>query len=62
MAKNLRFNHNYGHCAGEECDKKDDCVHHLAFPEAVDNNLKDIKIFDHCKDLELNYVKVRIEK
>lgn len=41
---------------------KDDCAHHLAYLEALEMGIKDSKTFDHCEDLELGYVRVRIEK
>lgn len=59
---NVRFNHQYGHCKAVNCKLKDDCVHYLALLEAEDIGLKDYKTFDHCEDLELGYVRVRIEK
>lgn len=61
MAK-TRFNHQYTHCLGENCERKDDCVNYLAYLEALDLGLKDIKVAEHCKDIEMDYVRVRIEK
>ena len=59
---NTRFHHGYGHCKAVNCELKDDCVHHLALLEAEDIGLKDYKTFGHCENLELGYVRVRIEK
>lgn len=60
--KNERFNHSYTHCSGDECDRRDDCVNYLAYQEALELGLKDIKVVPHCKNIELDYVRVRIEK
>lgn len=57
-----RFNHSYTHCSGDECDRRDDCVNYLAYQEALELGLKDIKVVPHCKNIELDYVRVRIEK
>lgn len=62
MAKKQRFEHSYTHCAGEDCDRKDDCVNYLAYLEALDLGLKDFKVAEHCKDIEMDYVRVRIDK
>lgn len=60
--QNERYHHGYGHCLAKGCAIKDDCVHYLAYLEAKELNLKEINTFDHCKDTELGYVRVRIEK
>ena len=60
--KNERFNHGYTHCSAEDCERKDDCVNYLAYQEALELGLKDIKVAPHCKNIELDYVRVRIEK
>lgn len=60
--KNERFNHLYKHCSAEDCDRKDDCVNYLAYLEALDLGLKDIKVVPHCKNIEIDYVRIRIEK
>jgi len=57
-----RFNHSYSHCLGNDCSHRDDCANHLAYLEAVKLDLKNIKIIPHCKDIELDYVRVRIEE
>jgi hypothetical protein len=57
-----RFNHDYVHCNPVDCDRKDDCVNYLAYQEALELGLKDIKVVPHCKNIELDYVRVRIEK
>lgn len=62
MAKNQRFEHSYTHCRAENCDRKDDCVNYLAYLEALDLGLKDFKVAEHCRDIEMDYVRVRIEK
>ena len=58
---NARFNHAYNHCTATECDRKDDCAHHLAYLEAIRLGLKDFKTINHCDDIDLDYVRVRIE-
>lgn len=60
--KTTRFNHDYVHCSAENCDRREDCVNYLAYQEALDLGLKDIKVAEHCKDIEMDYVRVRIEK
>ena len=60
--KNERFNHGYTHCRADECERREDCVNYLAYQEALELGLKDIKVVSHCKNIELDYVKVRIEK
>jgi hypothetical protein len=57
-----RFSHVYTHCSADDCDRRDDCVNYLAYQEAIELGLKDIKVVPHCKNLELDYVRVRIEK
>jgi hypothetical protein len=37
-------------------------VNYLAYQEALELGLKDIKVVPHCKNMEIDYVKVRIEK
>lgn len=59
---NTRFNHSYWHCKSTDCELKGDCAHHLAYLEAVELGIKDFKTFEHCENLELGYVRVRIEK
>ena len=61
-AKTARFNHDYVHCNPTDCDRKYDCVNYLAYQEALELGLKDIKVVPHCKNIELDYVRVRIEK
>ena len=61
MAK-TRFNHSYTHCKGNGCEFADDCVHHLAYLEAIELNIKDIKIIEVCTNPDANYYRVRIEK
>jgi hypothetical protein len=58
---NTRFNHAYNHCTSTQCGKHADCAHYLAYLEAIQLGLKDIKTVDHCDDLDLDYVRVRIE-
>jgi len=60
--KKTRFEHSYTSCAGEDCDRKEDCVNYLAYQEAIELGLKDAKVAAHCKDIEMDYVRVRIEK
>jgi hypothetical protein len=60
--KTARFNHDYIHCNPVDCDRKDDCVNYLAYQEALELGLKDIKVAPHCKNIEIDYVRVRIEK
>lgn len=60
--KNERFNNLYTHCSADDCDRRDDCVNYLAYLEALDLGLQDIKVAEHCKDIEMDYVRVRIEK
>lgn len=60
--KHQRYNHSYTHCTGEDCSCREDCVNYLAYQEALELGLKDIKVAPHCKNIELDYVKVRIEK
>ena len=60
--KNERFNHGYTHCSGDECERREDCVNYLAYQEALELGLKDFKVVPHCKNIELDYVRVRIEK
>lgn len=65
MAKNknkARFAHEYTHCTGNDCDKREDCIHYLAFQEALELELPDFKVTGHCNDMNLNYVRVRVEK
>lgn len=57
-----RFNHSYTHCEGEGCEFCSDCVHHLAFVEAIKQGIKNIKIIKRCNNLEQMYVRVKIEK
>ncbi len=38
-----RYNHSYNHCTGEGCEHCVDCIHYLAYQEALDLGLKDIK-------------------
>lgn len=57
-----RFNHKYLHCSGYKCELRDDCVHFLAWLEAVEQGLKNIDIQDRCQDVTKDYVRVRIEK
>lgn len=59
---NERFNHKYRHCLAVNCNLKSDCALHLAYLEAKELNLTDIKTFDNCENTELEYVRVRIEK
>ena len=59
---NERFNHKYRHCLAVNCEPKEDCAHYLAYLEAKELNIPDIKTFEHCENLELGYVRVRIEK
>lgn len=56
-----RFNHNYNHCKSVNCELGKDCAQHLAYLEAMELGLKDYKVIDHCDDIELNYVRVKIE-
>lgn len=60
--KNPRFSHDYVHCTGNDCPNREDCVNYLAFQEALELELTDFKVTGHCKNTELDYVKVRIEK
>lgn len=57
-----RFNHQYTHCSGENCKRREDCVNYLAYQEALALGLKDIKVVPHCKNEAIDYVRVRIEK
>lgn len=57
-----RYNHSYNHCTGEGCEHCVDCIHYLAYQEALDLGLKDIKTVPHCKDIDLDYVRVQIKK
>ena len=57
-----RFNHKYLHCTGMDCEFRDDCIHFLAWIEAVEQGLKNIEIQDKCQDVTKDYVRVRIEK
>lgn len=61
-SKFQRYNHSYNHCTGEGCELRDDCIHYLAYREAMDLGLKDIKTVHHCKDIDIDYVRVRIEE
>lgn len=56
-----RFNHKYVHCTGDKCEFRSDCIHYLAWQEAVENDLANINIIDHCEDINQGYVRVRIE-
>lgn len=60
--KNQRFNHKYIHCKGDKCELRDDCIHFLAWKEAVEQGLKSIEVQDRCQDVTKDYVRVRIEK
>lgn len=57
-----RFNHKYSHCRGLDCPVKDDCIHFLAYQEALEQKLTNISIQTHCNDINQGYVRVRIEK
>lgn len=57
-----RFNHKYVHCTGEKCEFRDNCIHFLAWIEAVEQGLKNIEVQDRCQDVTKDYVRVRIEK
>ena len=56
-----RFNHSYQHCRGVGCDRRSDCISHLALEEAARLRLRNVTVIDRCEDGEL-YLKVRIEK
>ena len=56
-----RFNHDYRHCEGAGCGKRDDCAFHLALMEARQLQLKNYQTIDRCDGGEL-YVRVHIEK
>ena len=58
---NIRFNHDYRHCEGDGCEKREVCAFHLALLEAREIGLKNYDVIDRCKDDEL-YLRVRIEK
>lgn len=60
MATN-RYNHKNMHCTGDKCEFRDDCVHFLAWQEALELNLKDIETIDRCEDVTRDYVRVRID-
>lgn len=57
-----RFNHKYVHCSGDKCELRDDCIHFLAWREAMELNMKNIEVQDRCQDVTKDYVRVRIEK
>lgn len=59
--KHQRFGHEYNHCKGIDCERKDDCAFYLAYQEALDQGLQNIKIVERCNDDRI-YVKVTIEK
>ena len=61
MATN-RYNHKHTHCTGEKCEFRDNCIHFLAWIEAVEQGLKNIEVQDRCQDVTKDYVRVRIEK
>lgn len=57
-----RYNHKYKHCIGVNCEKREDCIHHLAYQEALALRLKNIETVEHCDDEAMGYVRVTIEK
>lgn len=60
MATN-RYNHKHTHCTGDKCEFRDDCVHFLAWKEALELNIKNIETVDLCEDVTRDYVRVRID-
>ena len=60
--KKTRYSHDYTHCTGNDCQQREDCIHYLAFLEALDLGLSDFIVTGHCENTDLGYVKVRIEK
>ena len=56
-----RFNHKYIHCSADHCELRDDCIHFLAYQEAMQLGLVDIKVQTRCQDVTQGYVRVRIE-
>lgn len=59
--KNQRFNHKYNR-TGDKCELRDDCIHFLAWREAMEFNMKNIEVQDRCQDVTKDFVRVRIEK
>lgn len=59
---NARFDHSSTHCAATNCTLRADCIHYLAFLEAIEMKLPDFKVKCKCENHELEYVRVRIEK
>lgn len=57
-----RFNHKYIHCSATQCKLRDDCIHFLAYQEAIQLGLSDIDVQTRCQDVTQGYVRVRIEK
>lgn len=57
-----RFNHKYVHCTGDKCEFRSDCIHYLAYQEALEQKLTNFSIQTHCNDINQGYVRVRIEK
>lgn len=56
-----RFNHKYTHCSGDKCEFRSDCIHFLAYMEAIELQLENFPVQPRCEDLETGYVRVRIE-
>ena len=58
---NIRFNHDYRHCEGDGCEKREVCAFWLALQEAQSLGLENYEVIDRCNGDEL-YLRVRIEK
>ncbi len=56
-----RYNHKYMHCEGKRCELREDCILYLAYCEAMDLQMSDVKVQERCQDVTQDYVRVRIE-
>lgn len=57
-----RYNHKYMHCEGKRCEMREDCIHYLAYCEAMDLQMRNVTVQERCEDVTQDYVRVRIEK
>ncbi len=49
------------HCEGKRCELREDCILYLAYCEAMDLQMSDVKVQERCQDVTQDYVRVRIE-
>lgn len=57
-----RFNHEYTHCSADHCELRDDCIYFLAYQEAMQLGIVNIKVQTRCPDITQGYVRVTVEK